>query len=503
MTITRYHVVDSMEEWLAIECHSVETVILEEGKIPRFEFNVKIVNAAKYREFYFSSCVVFALKDIKNYLKSNNILYKPSNHIKFAFEYIDSTHCYKFSDAPKPKRRYPQPADYHVAMAVVTQLFDTQDVISVENEDVLVYYYLSVLRAVNHPVINHARFVANDCPHDQSVYTSAVIPKCERPNLVPLTYYSMYADLIYFLGLLAPPVCVGDTVSSITTKVRRRHEEQLEILCHSVGITKYTPIRRGEGWQKLTQFLEANPLICRVLATTILKPPEIESPMTVIENQVTRQVKQLWLWTGLSNFRDCYEFAMKEDTDAHSIPVINEQCELVKLLYGKLRTAVVEESLIPYAKLLVDDQHFFDQFDARHYPDLFYASRSSATKNKSGNPLWEEFVATRVVTIPREEIDEKLKARLRDESEEEHVAQSSTGKTALFLRPSRPVVEAPNSEDDDIDNADLLKEVMDLRVRDDKDEDRISLHSDYFEDEYLDETEDQVPDRGDEEFDFV
>ena len=101
-----------------------------------------------------------------------------------------------------------------------------------------------------------------------------MVLKCKKLNF-QLSYYSLYADLIYFLDLLAPPICVGDNVHTITVKVRNRHAEQLKLLCHSVGFTKFLPIHRGEGWQKLTKFLEANPLVCRVLATTILKPSEI------------------------------------------------------------------------------------------------------------------------------------------------------------------------------------------------------------------------------------
>lgn len=411
----QYYVIDSMEEWLAMECSCVQTVILQQPKIPRFDFNIKTLVSTRGKDFFIPGCAISGLKEIRNFIKLNNISYRPSNLIKFAFEYIESMHCFKQSDAPKQKHMYPQPLDIHVAQAVATQLFHIEDILGTEDEDLLVYYYLSVLKAVNHPLINQAYCLITQDSDD--LFNSALIPNCDR-KYPKIQYYFWYIDLIYFLSLIAPPICFGDTVVQTTSKVRIRHEEQMKILCRSVGITNYEQIVRGAGWQKLTKFLETIPTICRIIARSIMKPEILQISLTVIENQVILQLKELWKWVGLYNFHDCYIFAISEDTEAHQIPVIANQTEQIKCLYAKLKDVVGEDHLIPYAKLLVDDDKLFEQYEEKNYPDLFYATKSKMVLQKTANTNWEEFVATRSVNIPRQEIDEKLQIPMKDKNRE-------------------------------------------------------------------------------------
>ncbi len=403
--------IDSVEEWLRTKYDHMEIVKLEDPKLPRFDFNVKVRNNGKTRDVYVPGCAIAGIQELKNVARLRGIDFVPKNILKFLFEYEESVHCFCANETPErhqPKYMYQEPSDTHVAYAVAAQLFDVEDNLEMKKrpEDVI-YYYLSVLKAVNHPVINQALFVYKHEANDNNWYRSSCIP--ESPLRVSkLKYYSLYVELIHVLGLLAPPIKAEDTNLEILEKVRARNEQQLRTLCDAVGITGYEATVRGFGWQKIMAFFDACPIFRRIMVKMVLKPI-LERQLTVIEDQMLRQLKQVWEWKGLQDFYLCYEFASSADTAAHAMPIIYRQCERVQNLYKKLEEIVGDVDLVPFAGLLIDDTKLLRAYKAEFFPELFYAALSKSTTKKKGNAVWERYVATRPVNLPRKEIDKKLK----------------------------------------------------------------------------------------------
>lgn len=354
-------------------------------------------------------------------------MYSAPNLIKFAVNYSESEHVLKAHEIPKQKRKrlpYREPNDEHVARLVAKGYHRSADTLAELSDQDVVYYFLSVLRNANCALLNGA--LAEARRRSPDLYQSAVLPGRVASSSGSIPYYTQYAEIIHFLGLMSPPRRMGDNGADIVEKVRQRNVEQTRQLCESVGISSFATTDRGREWLKIVRFFDANPDWCAVMGAAVVEADE--ATLTVIEKQTLQQVRQLWRWRKMQDFYNCYTFATRCATAVHQLEVVAQQCQQVEQQYQRLvNHARGNEQLAPYMSFYVADKQLQGLTNIEVYPELLYAAVSTSFKTKRGNSVWEQFVATRPARIARDEIEQLLAIDTSSEAEDEFEEPKSSG----------------------------------------------------------------------------
>lgn len=410
-----YHVISDIALWLRLKSDKTEIIHIEiGGDCPHFVFDVKFRTKGNVVHKYILAHIVPMLHHIRDFIRLNNIQYKPTGIIEFVFnlhEPIDQSEIMK----------YRIPASKEIAEQVCGYYFRYGDQLEATfDDDLIIYYYMCVFVYIDHPVFNGVlqRFTSglNEGNFRLTTFTgfdtNAVTDDGfslkqninfigETQNITDIGIIQLYTDVLYFLSLVVEP----EDPQSLEQQVY----ERTIVLCHKMGLKLPNKmIKRGRAWKIIRHFFETKSIFRAALVECVIDPPSCEREMNFGECLIMNQLKQMWKWYKLQDFHECYVWATNPNSKAHHLPTIVKERQAVINLYQCLWEKARHDDRVPYSGFYESDE-FLEKFNMKKYPSLMYAVKKKARNdNQQRRKEWDRLVASLPLGFPRLEIDKRL-----------------------------------------------------------------------------------------------